>query len=190
MATPTRVCAPSSFAPATPWVMGVQTSGSRLEVPSALQGSGSARDDAPPASMSPTQPAPLAYEKLGGRSSWTGADIKDSEWWGKQLTEEHLAELHEATHAAMSSGQLEFEGDVALGVTKENFPLAKTAELLAKMATELEHGQGATMLQGIPVENYSLRELGVMYLGMCSYIGHLVNQSSVPLPVDECEGTH
>ena len=34
-----------------------------------------------------------AYEKLGGRSSWTGADIKDSEWWGKQLTEEHLAEL-------------------------------------------------------------------------------------------------
>ena len=90
----------------------------------------------------------------------------------------------------MSSGQLEFEGDVALGVTKENFPLAKTAELLAEMATELEHGQGATMLQGIPVENYSLQELGVMYLGMCSYIGHLVNQSSVPLPVDECEGTH
>jgi len=123
----------------------------------------------------------FAHDKLGGRSSWNGKQLVESEWWGKQLSEEHLAELHEATHACMSSGQLEYDGDVALGVSKENFPLGNTAELLAAMSDELENGTGVSMLQGIQVDNYSLKELGVMYLGMCSHIGHLVNQSSAPL---------
>merc|ERR1719230_1888971 len=49
------------------------------------------------------------------------------------------------------------------------------------MSEELEDGQGCTMLQGIPVDKYSLQELGVMYMGVCSYVGHMVHQSSAGL---------
>jgi len=35
----------------------------------------------------------FAHDKLGGRSSWNGKQLVESEWWGKQLSEEHLAEL-------------------------------------------------------------------------------------------------
>jgi len=123
-------------------------------------------------------PAPLP--NLGGRAAWHGSDLDGSEWWGKQLTEEHLAELDAATKNAMSSG-IEFEDDVPLGVSKDAFPLQKTAHLLAGLAEELENGKGAVMLAGMPVDRYSVKELGVMYMGMCSHVGHLVNQSSAGL---------
>jgi len=119
--------------------------------------------------------------KLGGPACWHSSDLVKSEWWGKRLTDENLTQLHEATMSAMGSG-LEYEGDVPLGVGKHNFPLApETATMLAAMSEEIENGRGAAMLDGIRVDDYSLRELGVMYSGICAHVGHIVNQSSAGL---------
>ena len=68
---------------------------------------GSACDDPPASSI---DAAHSACSSLCVREAWWAqqldrrADIKDSEWWGKQLTEEHLAELHEATHTTLGRG--------------------------------------------------------------------------------------
>lgn len=132
-------------------------------------------------STSPAYVSAPAFEKLGGPASWRGSELMESEWWGKKLTGEHLAELQKATKACMESGTLSFDGDVPIGVGQHNFKLEKTAELVEAMAEELENGTGVTMLEGVPVADYSLKELGVMYLGLCSYLGHNVHQSSAGL---------
>ena len=129
-------------------------------------------------STSPAYVQSPAFDKLGGPAAWRGSELAESEWWGKKLTSAHLAELQKATKACMESGTLSFDGDVPIGVGKHNFKLEETAELVEAMAEELENGSGVTMLEGVPVADYSLKELGVMYLGLCSYLGHNVNQSS------------
>jgi len=122
-------------------------------------------------------------DKIGGRAAWTGAQLAASPWWGRSLSAGHIAELDSALKDAMQSGKIDWEGEVPLAVSPFIFHLSEEGMggLLRDMANELEDGTGATMLQGIPVERYSLAELSVLYLGMCGYVGNIVNQSSAGL---------
>jgi hypothetical protein len=96
---------------------------------------------------------------------------------------DQILELEAALKAAMQSGAIEWDGDVPLSVSPSIFPLRDggMAGLLRGLAEELENGAGATMLQGLPVDRYTIPELSVLYLGMCGYIGNTVPQSSAGL---------
>ena len=93
---------------------------------------------------------------------------------------ECLAELDNAVQTSKSAN-IEWDNDIPLNVSQGNFPLSKMADTIAEMSDELENGMGAAMIANIPVDKYSLEELSVMYLGICSYIGNVVQQSSAGL---------
>jgi len=118
--------------------------------------------------------------KIGGPAAWTKDELVAGKWWGYELSPSLLTELDDALENAKSSN-IEWEGDVPLNVSQGNFPLRKMAETIAEMSDELENGSGAAMLANLPVHKYSVEELSVIYLGICSYIGNVVQQSSAGL---------
>ena len=121
-----------------------------------------------------------AVAKIGGKAAWQKQDLLDAKWWGYELDSECLAELDNAVQSSKSAN-LEWDNDIPLNVSQGNFPLSKMADTIAEMSDELENGMGAAMIANIPVDKYSLEELSVMYLGICSYIGNVVQQSSAGL---------
>mmetsp|Transcript_50731 Transcript_50731/g.165777 ORF Transcript_50731/g.165777 Transcript_50731/m.165777 type:complete len:418 (-) Transcript_50731:579-1832(-) len=123
------------------------------------------------------------YAKIGGRAAWSGAQLQQSPWWGRTLSASHVDELDSALKMAMRSGAIEWDGEIPMAVGRDVFPLREDGMggLLRGLAEELEDGTGATMLQGIPVERYTISELSVLYLGICGYIGNNVLQSSAGL---------
>ena len=123
---------------------------------------------------------PAISQKIGGKASWQKQDLLDAKWWGYELDSECLAELDNAVQSSKSAN-LEWDNDIPLNVSQGNFPLSKMADTIAEMSDELENGMGAAMIANIPVDKYSLEELSVMYLGICSYIGNVVQQSSAGL---------
>ena len=120
---------------------------------------------------------------IGGRAAWRGNDILKNQNWGVVLTPEELDEIDKALAFAKSADPpLEWEEEgvarIPLNVSQKNFPLDKLAKRVADMSEELEHGAGAVMVSNMPVDKYSLEDLGIIYLGMSSHMGHLVLQSS------------
>lgn len=121
-----------------------------------------------------------AVDKIGGRAAWTGDELVQSKWWGYELPKSALSELDDALKHASASA-LEWEGDIPLNVSQDKFPLKVMGDIIAEMSDELENGTGASMLANIPVEKYTIPELSVLYLGICSYVGNVVHQSSAGL---------
>jgi len=119
-------------------------------------------------------------KKIGGPASWTGKDLLEKKWWGYELPTSALAELDDALKYAYTTS-LDWEGEIPMNMAQDKFPLKGAADIFAEMSDELENGAGAAMLANIPVEKYTVEELGVLYLGICSYIGNVVQQSSAGL---------
>jgi len=119
-------------------------------------------------------------KKIGGPASWTGKDLMEKKWWGYELPTSALAELDDALKYAYTTS-LDWEGEIPMNMAQDKFPLKGAADIFAEMSDELENGTGAAMLANIPVEKYTVEELGVLYLGICSYIGNVVQQSSAGL---------
>ena len=124
-----------------------------------------------------------AVKAIGGRAAWHKEDLVSNPCWGVQLTMEELAEIDAAlAFAKKADPPLEWEeGEVSripLNVSPKNFPLDVLAKRVEALSEELEHGSGAVMVANMPVDKYSLEDLGIIYLGIASHMGHLVLQSS------------
>lgn len=118
-------------------------------------------------SITMTTPAPLA-----GRQAWTGAELEASGDWIRSLDDGHRAELDAALRHVEGLGRPLF------GFSREEFPLARTATLLAEISDELEHGRGAVRLRGLPVERYSEDQLRRIFWGIGRHLGTAVYQNA------------
>lgn len=118
-----------------------------------------------------------------GACDWGKQDLLNSPYWGLELTENDLAELKSALEICKAPGSgLDLQdGWQPLGVTTDNFPLPNLGKKLEKMAHELEHGRGAVMINNMPVTEYSVEDMGILYAGVSAYIGQWVPQSSAGL---------
>ncbi|KAL7577557.1 hypothetical protein ACA910_015087 [Epithemia clementina (nom. ined.)] len=120
---------------------------------------------------------------ITGKFDWSKDDLLESPFWGLELTESDLQEIKDALAVCKAEGSgLDLQdGWQPLGVTQENFPLKNLATKLTKMAEELENGTGAVMIKNIPVKEYSIEDVGIIYAGINSYIGRWIPQSSAGL---------
>ena len=104
-------------------------------------------------------------------SAWKGADFKRKRAWVHHLTPAMIAEVETALAAVKAKGTPFRE------VTRKDFPLDRTAGLLAKAYRDLNEGQGFTVVAGFPVERYDYDDNLLAYSGMASHFGKIVVQN-------------
>src|SRR5271166_4938015 len=112
-----------------------------------------------------TEPQPLA-----SRAGWYGEDLDPSGAWIRTLTDTHRAEIDAALD--------QVKHRPLFGFGRDDFPLSKTAALLAEMSDELESGLGAIRLRGLPVERYSDDDIRRIFWGLGRHLGTALYQNA------------
>jgi hypothetical protein len=109
------------------------------------------------------------HQEIVAPFAWKGADLEKSTDWIRRFSATELAEIDTALHAVQRRG-LDW-----LDVTRDDFPLPKFADGLAKIARELETGRGIVLLRGLPL-SYTPDELRLVYWGIGTHLGTAVSQ--------------
>jgi hypothetical protein len=123
---------------------------------------------------------------LTGPSTWTGAEIKNSKRWIRDMPASAVAELDAALAHVKKKG-LEWSQ-----ITRKDFPIGGLDGLLADIADELENGVGIMKLRGFPVDRYSEDDLRKIYFGLGTHLGTPVfqNRSGELMRAIRDEGAH
>jgi len=87
----------------------------------------------------------ISPSTIDGACAWNGTAMERDPRWRFALSRDHIAEIQDALAAVRQKG-LAWDQ-----MTKADFPLPGTADLLADMAEELENGSGLANLSGLPV---------------------------------------
>ena len=90
---------------------------------------------------------------LAGPNVWTGAEIKNSKRWIRDMPASAVAELDAALAHVKKKG-LDWSQ-----ITRADFPINGLDGLLADIADELENGVGIMKLRGFPVDRYDENDL-------------------------------
>lgn len=112
-----------------------------------------------------------ARREIEGRAVWRGADLERSGDWIRQLGDEHRVEIDTALQ------QMKRGGGALFSFAKNDFPLPRTAKLLAEINEELENGRGAVRLRGLPVDRYSEDDIRHIFWGVGCHLGTPVFQN-------------
>jgi hypothetical protein len=107
---------------------------------------------------------------LQGRAVWSGAELAAAGDWIFTLDAAQCAEIGAALAGV--------RGRPLFAFGRDDFPLPKTAPLLAAVLAELEGGRGCARLRGLPVENYSEDDLRQIFWGIGRHLGTAVYQNA------------
>jgi len=114
----------------------------------------------------------MSRTPITGPAAWTGAELDSSGRWIRTLDDGHRAELAAALAAVRRAGLPE------IGFARADFPLDRTAALLADVSAELEDGCGAVRLRGLDVERYGEADLRRIFWGIGAHLGTALFQNS------------
>ena len=113
---------------------------------------------------------PMPPGEITGPSVWYGPDLERNEMeWLRPFSDEELGELDAAMRLVKSMGM-----DI-INITKEKFPLPSLAQVFNSVRKNILRGRGIMLLRGIPVEDYSIEEIAILYFGIGAHFG-------MPLP--------
>lgn len=105
-----------------------------------------------------------AIDPVGGPYAWRASSLEPS--WRYRLSDREREEIQLAVH------RLEAAGIDPTGMNREAFALPELGERLRAIATEVRHGgRGFAVLEGIPVDVETDRELEIMALGLGLWLG-------------------
>jgi hypothetical protein len=114
----------------------------------------------------------VAREQLRGRAAWHGKDLDASGDWIRTLDDTQVREIDDAL-TLINRARVPL-----LGFTRDDFPLASTADLLGLISDDLENGRGMVRLRGLPVERYSDDDIRQIFWGIGTYLGTAVYQNA------------
>ena len=109
-------------------------------------------------------------ERLTHPASWRGDDLLGREDWLHTLGPAEIEEL-DAVLQRLPSSSVEAN-------TTADFPLPTLGARLGMVQHSLEHGSGAAMLRGFPVERYTEDQCKQLFWGLTQYIGTPVSQTA------------
>ncbi len=113
-----------------------------------------------------------AHDLVAGPHVWFGADQQRRDDWILRLSADERAELERAAEDVRARG-LTLDD-----VTLADFNLPTLEKSFAAVRDELRVGRGFVMVRGLPVEDYSDDELGVIFWGIGAHLGIGVSQSA------------
>ena len=106
---------------------------------------------------------------IKGRSAWYGPGINKSQNWLRTFSNEEKLEL-EVAMRSVKKRNLNI-----VKIQKKDFHLPTLSLHFESIRKELLFGRGFTLLRGLSVEDYSIKELAIIYCGIGTHFG-------LPLP--------
>lgn len=116
-------------------------------------------------------PAVQPGKPIDDKTVWTGADYPDDRSWVFSLDAEMRGEIDRCMRIAIA------RGIDPKDIAPEDFPLTRTAEMLADLYRDVECGPGFALLSGFPVDGYSEDEITMAYCGLCAHLGRITLQN-------------
>jgi hypothetical protein len=114
----------------------------------------------------------MTRQPLKGRAAWHGKELDASGDWIRTLDDTQRREIDDAL------ARIKRARAPLLGFTRDDFPLASTADLLGLISDELENGRGMVRLRGLPVERYSDDDIRQIFWGIGAHLGTAVYQNA------------
>ncbi|MCG8316390.1 MAG: TauD/TfdA family dioxygenase [Pseudomonadales bacterium] len=113
-----------------------------------------------------------SLQRIKDASAWEPADLLANDDWIYRLTDADIDEINAALN--ICSSRISDLTDI----NQSNFPLVEVGKKLNWVADYIENNRGVAVLKGLPVNNYSKKELQIIYIGMGTYIGAPLKQST------------
>ncbi len=110
--------------------------------------------------------------KVNDSTLWYAKDLNDKSKWLHPLSSAHQDEIINALQFAKENAS------TIETMTREDFPLPQLSGVLARLGHKLETRVGISVLRGIPLQNMSVDEIELLYAGITSHIGKMINQDT------------
>ncbi|MEL7123505.1 MAG: TauD/TfdA family dioxygenase [Bacteroidota bacterium] len=109
-----------------------------------------------------------------GPSAWYGPQMEQNPTtWIIKLKDEEIKELELAAHAFTQSKWPIAE------LNEHQFPLPSLGPKLKRIRQQLINGIGFTLIKGLVPEQYTKKELAIMFFGLGTHIGHARSQNAM-----------
>ncbi|WOO78270.1 Taurine hydroxylase-like protein SAT17 [Vanrija pseudolonga] len=112
-------------------------------------------------------------KQITGPTVWTREELLENpSYWKHQWTDELIAEVEEA-HAAF-----EATGKPITAITKDTWHFGpKVHAFLRDIRASLIDGRGVALLQGLPVDRWSVEKSAAIYVGIGTVFGYTLSQN-------------
>src|SRR5258708_25583768 len=104
-------------------------------------------------------------------SAWTVADFRSPADYSVDLDAAQLRDVAAAMRCIKAAG-------IGLeGLQCEHFEVPSLRPVVEEIRRQVENGRGFVLLRGLPIEDYSKDELGLIFSGICTHLGRGLSQS-------------
>ncbi|MGH8221463.1 MAG: TauD/TfdA family dioxygenase [Woeseiaceae bacterium] len=105
------------------------------------------------------------------RSAWTGEALGRTDEWIYRLTARDLEEVERAVGHARATGK------PLTQLERQDFPLGRLDDGLARIAEEVDEGRGFHLIRGFPAERYSEADAAIALWGIAARFGRVISQN-------------
>lgn len=115
---------------------------------------------------------PRPSAPIGGPAAWRGPELEKETGWIVHFSPEERDEIDAAVRRHFAEGR-------EMGhISPDTFQLPRLSERLSEALGQVLKGRGFVLLRGFPVEQYSVSEAAVAYLGIGSHFGKFRSQNA------------
>lgn len=112
-------------------------------------------------------------KSFGGAAAWVANDLaSDPDSWLTYLSDTQIAELEAAAERYLASKK-----DIG-EITGEQFQLDSLAPYFKSLRHKLLHGNGLTVIRGLPTDDYSLELSACIFCGIGAHLGSARSQNA------------
>lgn len=110
--------------------------------------------------------------KVTDKTIWYAKDLQQDSSWLNSIPETQQKEILSALEQAKQSNC------TVKTITKADFPLPTLGDLFKTMQRDLDKGFGFSVLRGVPIQGLSIEDIEIIYAGITSHFGEMINQDT------------